>query len=65
MKRKMAGLSCPFQGKRDKPDKRAEQELVDDNFAIFDTYENDFKLTGVPKEPIQLPDNADSSCYWC
>jgi hypothetical protein len=53
--------------------KRAEQELVDDNFAIFDTYENDFKLTGVPKRlystcsfmQIVPVIGADSVVYFC
>jgi len=53
--------------------KRAKEELVDSNFAIFDTYENDFKLTGVPERlysfcPIMqiVPViGADSVVYFC
>lgn len=53
--------------------KRAQEELVDENFAIFDTYENDFNLTGVPERcysfcPIMqiVPViGADSVVYYC
>ncbi len=53
--------------------KRAKEELIDNNFAIFDTYENDFKLTGVPERtyskcPIMqiVPViGADSIVYFC
>ena len=51
----------------------AKRELVDETFAIFDTYENDFKLTGVPERsyskcPIMqiVPViGADSCVYFC
>jgi len=52
---------------------RAKEDLVDKNFAIFDTYENDFKLTGVPVRTystcpmMQIVPviGADSIVYFC
>jgi len=49
------------------------KELVDENFSIFDTYKNDFELTGVPERaystcPIMqiVPViGADSVVYFC
>ena len=53
--------------------KRAKQELQDEDFKIFDTYENDFRLTGVPERvytkcPIMqiVPViGADCNIYFC
>ena len=53
--------------------KRAKQELVGEGFDIFDTYENDFKLTGVPKRTystcprMQIVSiiGADCIVYFC
>tara|TARA_Y100000034_G_C6910131_1_gene424125 strand:- start:10729 stop:11823 length:1095 start_codon:yes stop_codon:yes gene_type:complete len=53
--------------------KRANRELVDENFSIFDTYENDFSLTGVPERTYSkcaimqtVPViGADSVVYFC
>ncbi|MFH1358697.1 MAG: radical SAM protein [archaeon] len=53
--------------------KRAKQELEDEKFKIFDTYENDFRLTGIPERtysfcPIMqiVPViGADSVVYFC
>ncbi len=64
---------APFKEKVIEQIKRAKEELVDSNFAIFDTYENDFKLTGIPERtysrcPIMqiVPViGADSVVYFC
>lgn len=56
MEEKWSEYHAPFKESVINQISKARKELPDDNFKVYDTYENDFKLTGVPRREY-------SKCY--